>query len=1165
MTKILHVEMSDFQQDSIRQELIRQSDLVVPTSQSDLFEFLASLLSQNDYFGADVPSRSSDREGAVLFWKLVSKSAELYAFVENYLSIVANQTNISIVGGRFLDAVGSLFGMSRSGTVGVDMESDVHFKNRINYARGGRGVDFVEAMKSRLRSIGTIKDSVIIENVTGLEIEDNGVKVSPHSVYVALDGKDNDEENLLAARVFFDAKDCGCGMVPQIPKLSSGQTYRGLTLTDIESVPTSTSLDIFNASSRLTPTSGDVVAYAPSVNTVNYAKLYQWNGTTWTKIGDSNIRSVNIHLDGLSKFNSIINRVDTKRFFVRSFVRPSVSSEDYEELKANVKTAVANWQNGEVDGVDGLGVGRDAIRYECGAAISAQIKDLKVYDVQFFTGSITLSGGYSMFCRYVSAGDRSGTKHSHSDERVRFDSTDGKFYIDYSFQTGGTTTQKQLTFQGVETDSSGVTSLHYKTNVFAYRVPPGESPTPPSSTDNFVIYRGVEHNNDKRYYYGFQTLQQAFDNARDGERIFMLNDVTTTEQAILTEHKTVWLDFAGPSDRSVPPTRYNLISHMYTFNGNGTLSNKYPGAAIAVDWGGTLYIIDSTMTSTYSPPKTNGFRMNTTAGTEGPYYSIVARSFGTIIYDGPWLIASGTNGGIAATGSVDSHVIFKSGNTSVPNGNFSCIYATLEIQGGDHETTGSNGTCIFADFNSTVNVKGGDYNVVSGAILDAQGAKVTISDGMYYRSDWGSRSGSKGYLFTPTTSKTYGAIDITGGYFFGWGIGSKMSISGSPIFRAANIYGGSYPLQGGFTSGFYILRDNARKTLYVDADIDPVYVSGTTVTESHVGPGGITETYRKVGNPTWVPVSDLSRLGNIRRQETNPPPVDTMVAIAEGYDVYDDIDVYIYCKDSMNGAQMSVYSEDGSSVSVLVNEEYVEYQLPVKTGATIPLVDPVVVTTGETRLCDEADVVSVTNAEKAYCVGSDNNMDGISVYVQDYVGTIVPYVDFDAPAIDTYYVPNNKTSMSIRFSFNGNVTAGQLIAGYSGRPKYEMNQQGYALYVESVDVASYRMSLTWRIGTNYATITGVGLKDTISAVVSPTGFTIDGYGSQVISIPTGQDFKVNSIRLFKEAEITGTTSSVRIHSFKIFNDGSPRVDMVPFHTNGGRTVLLDRVTGVTFG
>ena len=90
-------------------------------------------------------------------------------------------------------------------SVGGLVESDADFRNRIAASRH-TGSGFISSIKHAVDSVDGVTDSVIVENDTGVVQEVDGIEMSPHSVFVCVDGGDSQS----VAEAIFAGKSAGC-------------------------------------------------------------------------------------------------------------------------------------------------------------------------------------------------------------------------------------------------------------------------------------------------------------------------------------------------------------------------------------------------------------------------------------------------------------------------------------------------------------------------------------------------------------------------------------------------------------------------------------------------------------------------------------------------------------------------------------------------------------------------------------------------------------------------------------------------------------------------------------------------------------------------------------------------------------------------------------------
>lgn len=118
----------------------------------------------------------------------------------------ANWSGTTQTIGPYLDAIGSLFGVSR-----LLNETDTEYRQRLEISRS-RGSGFAESIRQAVSNVNGVTDCTVLNNghaypavmPQGVEY---GIAVEPHSVFICVNGGiDND-----IAEAIISAKSAGCG------------------------------------------------------------------------------------------------------------------------------------------------------------------------------------------------------------------------------------------------------------------------------------------------------------------------------------------------------------------------------------------------------------------------------------------------------------------------------------------------------------------------------------------------------------------------------------------------------------------------------------------------------------------------------------------------------------------------------------------------------------------------------------------------------------------------------------------------------------------------------------------------------------------------------------------------------------------------------------------
>lgn len=126
---------------------------------------------------------------------------------------------------------------STNGRTGSDMESDASLRERV-VAANDSGVGFVNSIRSAVLAVDGVSSCVVYENGDSSSTVINGVVVSPHSVYICVDGGDNGD----VAEAIYRTKPAGCGMT-DVSQGSSQYLVTGISTTTDKPVTEATYAD----------------------------------------------------------------------------------------------------------------------------------------------------------------------------------------------------------------------------------------------------------------------------------------------------------------------------------------------------------------------------------------------------------------------------------------------------------------------------------------------------------------------------------------------------------------------------------------------------------------------------------------------------------------------------------------------------------------------------------------------------------------------------------------------------------------------------------------------------------------------------------------------------------------------------------------------------------
>ncbi len=297
--------------------------------------------------------------------------------------------------------------------IGTDEESDTAYRIRIKASRY-TGSSFVESIKSELNKIGDLVSSFAYDNGTSSPVVYDGVTIAAHSVFVIADGGADAD----IAEAIFKTKDAGCaytairayGTITISVQTSDGDTVTvgGATLgktyrfkntpaqaydvqigSDAEETLTNL-FEAINASGTegveyYAGTLANPIATAtnPTATTVVCTAYFGDYGIEdlLAKVG-TNIAVTNTQIeqsvteqviDGAYsvEYDVIFNRPQE----IQIDVEITVAAQNYsgDDLEADVKAAILSWAAGEVEGVDGLTIGRDVSPFEVASAVSFMV------------------------------------------------------------------------------------------------------------------------------------------------------------------------------------------------------------------------------------------------------------------------------------------------------------------------------------------------------------------------------------------------------------------------------------------------------------------------------------------------------------------------------------------------------------------------------------------------------------------------------------------------------------------------------------------------------------------------------------------------------------------------------------------------------------------------
>lgn len=138
--------------------------------------------------------------------RIIEAITLLFVDVLRVCAINANGFNPQQAVGTYLDNIGALFGVSR--LVG---ESDFNYRNRI-IESNSTGSGFALSVRKAISQVDGVTSVCVLDNGNAdpavLPNQDNGIAVSPHSVFVCVGGGDDME----IAKAIYATLSAGCGM-----------------------------------------------------------------------------------------------------------------------------------------------------------------------------------------------------------------------------------------------------------------------------------------------------------------------------------------------------------------------------------------------------------------------------------------------------------------------------------------------------------------------------------------------------------------------------------------------------------------------------------------------------------------------------------------------------------------------------------------------------------------------------------------------------------------------------------------------------------------------------------------------------------------------------------------------------------------------------------------
>ena len=240
-------------------------------------------------FGSEI---SLDTETPI--GRLIEAITLLFVDILGVNAANANSTNPNQALGSYLDAIGSIFGISR-----LTGEGDNAFRVRLLQSQS-RGSGFAQSIRQALSNVNGVTNICVLDNghknPATLPNSDIGIAVTGHTVFICVaGGNDND-----IARAIYNTKSAGCGYT----NLSEYGTPTVVTVTDPDSGaennvvfyrPTQKNLSISVTVSGFSYTGDDIISDTKRIireyvnangmcNTISKAQIITAIGTSGTGI-----------------------------------------------------------------------------------------------------------------------------------------------------------------------------------------------------------------------------------------------------------------------------------------------------------------------------------------------------------------------------------------------------------------------------------------------------------------------------------------------------------------------------------------------------------------------------------------------------------------------------------------------------------------------------------------------------------------------------------------------------------------------------------------------------------------------------------------------------------------------------------------------------------------
>jgi len=256
-------------------------------------------------------------------------------------------------------------------SLGHELESDSDFRYRIKNSLNVNSIAILSAIKSNLDAIDGVIDSYCYDNYTNTSEVIDSVVVPPHSLLVCVEGGEPND----IAQVIYEKKTIGTGYISVVLHGADGNDYRLVGKDEDNSVI------VWEYNGVRYYTSGTSM---PSISDDIYSDVDCT--TTETTISSAD------NLDYTVITENVIDEAYGTVYPV-TFIRPAEVPIDVEitvrkqgysgsDLESAVKNAIIQWYNGDVEGVDGIKIGKAVSPFEISAAVSDVLPEVFITNVE---------------------------------------------------------------------------------------------------------------------------------------------------------------------------------------------------------------------------------------------------------------------------------------------------------------------------------------------------------------------------------------------------------------------------------------------------------------------------------------------------------------------------------------------------------------------------------------------------------------------------------------------------------------------------------------------------------------------------------------------------------------------------------------------------------------